>query len=161
VRAHGRDFVTASTALDATALSNAPIPASHLDLLQRPICGVLTTLFPDGEPHSSLMWLDFDGECARINTTYERAHAHNLLRDPRASLLVVDPDDTSRFIAIRGSIELQRENAIGHLDALTQKYTRFRAFYGFVYPAEQRFREVRVIGRLHARRITLDAIHAG
>jgi hypothetical protein len=75
--------------------------------------------------------------------------------------VVVDPDDTSRFLAIRGTMELQREGALGHLDALTQKYTRWRAFYGFVYPAEQRFSEVRVIGRLHARRITLDAIHAG
>jgi PPOX class probable F420-dependent enzyme len=152
--------VSPSAARAATPV-DASIPSSHLDLFERPICGVLTTLLPTGQPHSSVMWLDFDGSCARINTTVERAHGRNLLRDPRASLLIVDPEDTSRFIAIRGSIELQRENAMEHLDALTQKYTRFPSFYGFVYPTEQRFREVRVIGRLHARRVTLDAIHAG
>jgi hypothetical protein len=31
------------------------IPATHVDLLTRPICGVLTTALPDGGPHSSLV----------------------------------------------------------------------------------------------------------
>ena len=39
-------------------------------------------------------------------------------------------------------------------------YTRHPRYYGFVYPAEQQARETRVICRIHARRITLDAIHA-
>jgi Cu/Ag efflux pump CusA len=34
-------------------------------------------------------------------------------------------------------------------------------YYGYVYPVEQRARETRVICRIHPRRITLDAIHAG
>ena len=40
-----------------------PIPASHLDLLTGPICGVLTTMGGDGQPQSSLVWVDHDGEC--------------------------------------------------------------------------------------------------
>ena len=47
-----------------------------------------------------------------------------------------------------------------HLDALTRRYTRHPAFYGYLYPVEQRDRETRVICRIRARRITLDAIHA-
>ena len=35
-----------------------------------------------------------------------------------------------------------------------------RRYYGSVYPVEQRELETRVICRIHARRITLDAIHA-
>ena len=31
-----------------------PIPATHIDLLTRPICGVLTTMGPHGQPRSSL-----------------------------------------------------------------------------------------------------------
>src|SRR5262249_28327503 len=94
------------------------VPTSHRDLLDRPICGVLTPLLPSGQPHSSLMWLDRDGACARVNTTLERWHARNLARDARASLLVVDPDDTSRFVALRGTVELPSEGALEHLDAL-------------------------------------------
>ena len=146
--------------LSANVRSDLLLPESHHDLLWRPICGVLTTLLPGGQPHSSLMWVDFDGVSVSVNTTIERCHARNLQRDPRASLLIVDPDDTSRFLAIRGTIELVSEGAVEHLDRLTRAYTRQPAFYGFVYPEEQRFRETRVIGRIHARRITLDAIHA-
>jgi PPOX class probable F420-dependent enzyme len=137
-----------------------PIPASHLDLLTRPICGVLTTMGPDGRPESSLVWVDHDGECARVNTTLERRKGRNLRANPRCSLLVVDPANTGRFIQVRGDAELIGDGALEHLDALARAYTRHPAYYGFVYPIEQRALETRVICRIHARRITLDAIHA-
>ena len=142
------------------ATGSVPIPDTHRDLLARPICGVLTTLGRDGQPESSLVWVDEDGECARVNTTLERRKGRNLLADPRVSLLVVDPANTARFIQVRGVAELVTEGAEAHLDALTRAYTRHPAYYGHVYPAAQRARETRVICRIHARRITLDAIHA-
>ena len=136
------------------------IPASHLDLLTRPICGVLTTMGADGQPQSSLVWVDADAECARVNTTLERQKGRNLVADPRVSLLVVDPDNTARFIQLRGDAELVTDGALDHLDALTRKYTGHRVYYGHIYPLEQRTRETRVTVRIHASRITLDAIHA-
>jgi PPOX class probable F420-dependent enzyme len=136
------------------------VPASHLDLLTRPICGVFTTIGGDGQPQSSLVWVDVDGACARINTTLERQKGRNLLANPKVSLLVVDPDNTARYIQIRGDAELVTAGALDHLDALTRTYTRHRAYYGHIYPLTQRSRETRVICRIHARRVTLDAIHA-
>jgi len=142
-----------------TAVASVPIPESHRDLLERPICAVLTTLRPDGQPHSCLVWVDFDGACARFNTTLQRHIGRDLAADGRMSLLVVDPEDTSRFVQIRGQAELLRTGAIEHLDALTRKYTAHPRFYGFVYPAERQGSEDRVIGRIRALRVTLDAIH--
>jgi PPOX class probable F420-dependent enzyme len=136
------------------------IPASHLDLLKRPICGVFTTIGPDGWPQSSLVWVDHDGECVRVNTTLQRQKGRNLLADGRVSLLVVDPDDTSRFIQIRGTGELVTEGAVEHVNELARRYTRRDRYYGGVYPTSQRDRETRVICRIRARRVTLDAIHA-
>lgn len=139
-----------------------PIPASHLDLLNRPICGVLTTIGRDGQPQSSLVWVDVDtdGGCARTNTSLQRQKGRNLLANPKVSLLVVDPDNTARYIQIRGDADLVTAGALDHLDALTRRYTRHPAYYGHIYPLAQRSRETRVICRIHARRITLDAIHA-
>jgi len=137
-----------------------PIPASHLDLLTRPICGVLTTMRADGQPQSSLVWVDHDGECPRISTTLERQKARNMLADPRVSLLIVDPDDTARFIQVRGEAELCIEGALEHLDGLTRRYTRHPRYYGWIQPVEQQACETRVTFRVHARRVTLDAIHA-
>ena len=136
------------------------IPASHLDLLTRPICGELTTMLPDGQPCSCLVWVDFDGESARVNTTLERRQGRNLLRNPKVSLLVVDPANTGRFLQVRGEAQLVTDGALEHLDALTRAYTAHPAFYGYVYPVEQRARETRVICRITAGRVNLDAIHA-
>lgn len=136
-----------------------PIPGSHLDLFTRPVHGVLTTMGPDGQPQSSLVWVDVDGDVAVVNTTLERQKGRNMLANPKVSLLVVDPEDTSRYIQIRGDAELSRDGAVEHLDALTRKYTAHPSFYGHVHPADQQARETRVICRIHARRISLDAIH--
>jgi PPOX class probable F420-dependent enzyme len=135
------------------------IPNSHLDLLTRPIHGVLTTMMPDGQPQSSLVWCDYDGECARVNTTAERQKGRNMLANPRVTLLIVDPEDTARFIEIRGWAQLIEDGAGEHLDAITRQYTAHPQYYGYVYPREQRAWETRLICRIRATRITLDAIH--
>jgi PPOX class probable F420-dependent enzyme len=143
----------------SASAEDVALPVSHRDLLERPICGVLTTLLPSGRPHSCLVWVDHDGRCACVNTTLERLSGRALADDPRLSLLVVDPEDTARFIQIRGQAELVTAGALEHLDRLTRRYTPHPCFYGNVYPVEQAGREPRVIVRIHARRITLDAIH--
>jgi PPOX class probable F420-dependent enzyme len=144
----------------SSAPETLPIPASHLDLLTRPVCGVLTTMGGDGQPQSSLVWVDWDGACARVNTTLERRKGRNLVANPKVSLLVVDPDNPGRYLQVRGDAELITDDAPDHLDVLTRKYTPYPAYYGHIYPVAQRWRETRVICRIHARRITLDAIHA-
>ena len=136
-----------------------PIPESHRDLLARPIHGVFTTMMKDGQPQSSLVWCDEDGECVRLNTTRERQKGRNMQANPKVSLLIVDPQDTSRYIEIRGNAELVEAGALDHLDQLTRAYTRHPHYYGYVYPVEQQQRETRLICRIHAKKITLDAIH--
>jgi PPOX class probable F420-dependent enzyme len=69
---------------------NLEIPASHRDLLTRPLVGVLTTMLPDGQPQSSLVWVEYDGDCASVNTTPQRQKGRNMRRNPKVSLLVVD-----------------------------------------------------------------------
>jgi PPOX class probable F420-dependent enzyme len=115
---------------------------------------------PDGQPQSSLVWVDMLDGRACVNTTLERQKGRNMRANPRVSLLIVDPENTARFIQVRGDVELLTEGAVDHVDALTAKYTGRSHYYGSVYPVAQQQRETRVTGRIHARRITLDAIHA-
>jgi PPOX class probable F420-dependent enzyme len=139
---------------------NASIPASHIDLLTRPIPGVLATMMPDGQPQSCLVWCNFDGECARVNTSRERQKGKNLTSNPKVSLLIVDPENTGRFLQIRGDAELIEEGALEHLDEITRQYTNHPCYYGYVFPLAKKERETRIVCRIHARRITLDAIHS-
>jgi len=137
------------------------IPAYHFDLFARNLCAVLTTMGRGGQPQSSLVWVELADGCPRVNTTLDRQKGRNLLHDPRVSLLIVDPDDTGRFIQVRGDAGLTTRGAIDHLDALTQADTGRPHYYGGICAVEQAARETRVICRIHPRRVTLDAIHAG
>lgn len=138
---------------------SAAIPPEFRDLADCPPVAALTTLMPDGQPQTTVVWCDFDGECARVNTTAGRQKGRNMAADPRVTLLVVDPDDTSRYIEIRGTAELIEDRDCAHLDAITRQYTAHPSYYGYVYPKAQRGRETRLIARIHATKITLDAIH--
>ena len=94
------------------ASADRPLPRSHRDLLSRSICGVFTTMGRDGQPQSSLVQVDFDGDCARVTTPLEHQAGRDLLVDPRSSLLVVDPGNTSRYLQIRGDAEAVRDGTI-------------------------------------------------
>ena len=134
------------------------IPGSHRELLERPMLGALATPLRRGaQLHPT--WFEIDGNDVLVNTTRERAKGRNLACDPRATMLVVDPSDTSRWIEIRGDVDLIEEGALEHLDRLTRRYTSRPGYYGYIYPTERAERETRVIARIHPRRINVDAIH--
>jgi hypothetical protein len=98
---------------------------------------------------------------ARSGQHEARAHkGRKVAANPRVSLLVVDPANTGRFVQIPGCAELVQEGALEHLDRVTRRYTSHPCYYGYVYPVAQQLSEIRVICRIHATRITLDAIHA-
>jgi PPOX class probable F420-dependent enzyme len=134
------------------------IPASHRDLFERPLLAALSTSLPSGaQTHPT--WFELEGNDVLVNTTRERAKGRSLERDPRATVLIVDPADTVRWIEIRGDVDLQEEGAVEQLDRLTRRYTTHPAFYGHVYPLGQRELETRIVARIHPRRINIDAIH--
>jgi PPOX class probable F420-dependent enzyme len=140
---------------------STPIPDSHRDLLVTPVYGVLSTLMPDGQPQSSLVWVDYDGQHVLINTTLERQKGRNMRANPRVTLLVVDPKRSERWIEVRGRVvEMTPIGAEAHADCLTERYSagRKRRFYGDVYPEAQRDAETRVIVRIEPIRVALDAV---
>ena len=135
------------------------IPNTHLDLFQKPVHGVLTTMMPDGAPQSSIVWVDSDGECLLINTTLERQKGRNMAVNPKVAVLVIDPQDTSRWIEVRGQVrEMTADGAEAHADRLTQRYTGKQHFYRDIYPPEQKDKETRVIVKIEPLKVSLDAI---
>lgn len=136
------------------------IPNTHIDLFQNPVHGVLTTLMPDGMPQSSIVWVDHDGEHVLINTTLERQKGQNMRLNPKVTVLVIDPKDSSRWIEVRGQvIEMTRDGAEAHADKLTQRYCPGKQhFYRDIYPVEQKEKETRAIARIQPIKVSMDAI---
>ena len=87
-----------------------------------PFVGTVTTLRPDGSPHSTIVWVDVEGGKVSFNTARGRAKPRYLEQDPRASLLVVDPEDPYRWVSVSGHAELTEEGADAQIDKLAKKY---------------------------------------
>jgi PPOX class probable F420-dependent enzyme len=91
-------------------------------LAENPYVGVLTDLRQDGSPHSTIVWVDVEDGKVSFNTARGRAKPTHLERDPRASLLVVDPKDPYKWVAVSGRAELTEEGADEQIDKLAKKY---------------------------------------
>ncbi len=136
------------------------IPISHEYLLEGVYHGVLTTFMPNGQPQSNVVWIDYDDENVLINTTMERQKGKNAKRNPKVSVLILDPIDGSTFLSIRGDvIEMVIIGAMDHLNQVTQKYAPGKNYYGDIFPIERKEKETRVILKIKPRRIMIDAIH--
>jgi PPOX class probable F420-dependent enzyme len=89
---------------------------------ENPFVGTVTTLRPDGSPHSTIVWVDVEDGKVSFNTARGRAKSKHLERDPRASLLMVDPNNAWRWVAVSGPAELTEEGADAQIDKLAKKY---------------------------------------
>ena len=107
--------------------------------LEQPFVGTVTTLREDGSPHSTIVWVDTDTDEVLFNTATGRAKERHLRNDPRVSLLVVDPEDTHRWVALSGSAEVTTEGADAQIDKLAKKYLG-QDEYPWRNPAEQRLK---------------------
>ena len=105
--------------------------------LENPFVGVVTTLQRDGAPQSTVVWVDVDDDAVFIKTPNGRVKPRNHARDPRISLVVIDPEDAYRWFKLAGTATLVDEGADEQIDRLSKKYTG-RDVYASRQPGEQR-----------------------
>jgi PPOX class probable F420-dependent enzyme len=67
---------------------------------------VLATINPDGAPQTSAMWVGRDGDDVLMSTTEGRRKHRNLVRDPRASVTILDSDDPYNYVELRGRVTI-------------------------------------------------------
>lgn len=115
----------------------ASLTEQQQDFLKNPYVGVATTLRDDGSPHSTVVWVDVDAQGVSFNTAYGRTKPNNLTRDPRISLIVVDPADPYKWVSISGKATLTDDGADDQIDNLAQKYLG-QASYPWRQPDERR-----------------------
>ena len=101
--------------------------------------GTVTTLREDGSPHSTIVWVDVEDGKVSFNTATGRAKPKHLERDPRTSLLVVDPNDTHKWVAVSGSAQVTEDGADAQIDKLAKKYIG-KDEYPWRTPTERRLK---------------------
>ncbi len=115
--------------------------------LEEPFVGEVTTLRPNGSPHTTVVWVDVDDEGVTFNTAVGRAKERYLRNDPRVALIVVDPENAYRWVSIDGSAELTTKGADDQIDKLAKKYLG-QDEYPWRKPEEQR-----ITVRIHPNRV--------
>lgn len=123
------------------------IPDSLLDLFERPIVVALVTVMPSGQPQATPVWCSYDGTHVLINTARGRQKDRNMRRNERVTVLAIDPENSFRWLEIRGRVaEVTEEGALDHVNALAKKYRGDDDFYA--RQPERRGRETRVIYKI-------------
>ena len=79
-------------------------PGQASFLHEQPNVAVVAALRPNGTPHQSVVWIDYDGEHVLLNLNTWRTKLRYLEADPRVSVLVLDRDDPLRRIRIDGTV---------------------------------------------------------
>jgi len=108
---------------------------------ENPYVGVVTTLRDDGSRHSTIVWVDMEDGKPSFDTATGHAKPKHLEHDPRASLLVIDPNDAYRWVAVSGHAQMTEDGADAQIDTLAKKYIG-KDEYPWHKPAERRVKVV-------------------
>ncbi|MFF2650777.1 TIGR03618 family F420-dependent PPOX class oxidoreductase [Streptomyces sp. NPDC058045] len=98
------------------------------------------TVFADGAPQVSPMWVDLEGENELVfNTSVGRVKEENLRRDPRVYLSHADAEDPFDRVQISGEVArfIEGEQAHHQMDRLAHKYLGHDRFQ-WIMPGEKR-----------------------
>jgi len=115
------------------------IPDSVKDLLEKPIVASLTTIAPDGIPENTAIWALWDGEHIMISTADGRRKPGNIRNNPNVAVFVIDPENTGRWLDVRGVVEeMVDDENYKHVKAIGKLYTGDDNFTGGGDASEKR-----------------------
>ena len=124
------------------------VPEAFYDLFEKETFAHVVTMFPNGLPHASPVWIDYDIEANRllVNTERHRQKHRNVERNPAVAASMTDPEDPYRYLSISGTVdEITTDGAREHIDTLSQRY------FDTPYPAK--IESERVIHRIRPERV--------
>ena len=97
---------------------------------------VLTTLEPDGRPHSTVVWTTRDGDDILFALPKNRRKTANLTRDPRAAVVVFDAANPYQSAQVQGIAYVEDDPDGLLVEELSHKYTG-GPYPGFAGPNPQ------------------------
>lgn len=83
---------------------------------------VLSTLEPDGTPHSTVVWVKRDGDDLLFALPRSRRKTANLNRDPRAAVVIFDAANPYDSVQVQGTASIQDDPDGTLVEELSHKY---------------------------------------
>ena len=98
------------------------IPEKFLDIFEKNVIGHLATTRPDGAlQNNPVIVMLVDGEL-KISLTKTRKKYRNLIADPRCAISITDPDDSSRYLEVRGTISFEDDVDNAFVNTIARKH---------------------------------------
>jgi PPOX class probable F420-dependent enzyme len=97
---------------------------------------VLSTLEPDGKPHSTVVWAKADGDHILFALPKSRRKTANLSRDPRATVVIFDAANPYESVQVQGTASIEDDPTGMLVDDLSHRYTG-GPYPGFAGPNPQ------------------------
>jgi len=124
-----------------------PIPPELVQLLESRAVAFVSTIGPRGEPQTTPLWFLWDDGLLWFSLVEGRQKLRNLRRDPRISVVVVDPSDPSWYVELRGHVDgLNRDPDLLLERKVAEKYTG--GYHDVEPPGTQRFASSVVVERI-------------
>ena len=83
---------------------------------------VLSTLEPDGAPHSTVVWVKREADDILFALPRSRRKTANLNRDPRAAVVIFDAANPYDSVLVQGAVSIQDDRDGTLIDELSHKY---------------------------------------
>ncbi len=146
--------VSMRTGAERRSTMPAEIPASVQDLLgDRSLVCALSTINPDGQPHTVPVWFDYDGTNIRVNSPDSARKARNMEQGTKVTVLVIDPQNDYHWVEIMGhvtAIHAETEGGREHINKLSMKYRNDPEYKSYGGRVEQRIMYVIEPDTVHA-----------
>lgn len=121
------------------------IPNELLPLLDSTAVAFVSTIGAKGEPQTTPIWFVWQDGVVRFSLVEGRQKLRNLRRDPRLSVVIVDPRDPTWYVELRGRAELRPDPDHALEQAAARKY---RGEYTDVEPGTARFAASVIVERV-------------
>lgn len=82
------------------------IPVELEPLLHSTALALVSTIGRAGEPQTTPMWFTWKQGTVHFSLVDGRQKLRNLRRDPRASVVIIDPAEPTRYLELRGRVAL-------------------------------------------------------
>lgn len=97
-------------------------PGQLRDFLSKPFLMHIATVTPEGYPHVTPVWFEYDGGVFKISTTRERKKTRNLLRSPKTGFSIAQPNLPYAAVVGYGDATVADDSSGTLLRRLAHKY---------------------------------------
>src|SRR5262245_27123882 len=110
-------FATARETVTATTFSPAVV-----EFLGRPLASQLITINPSGSPQATIMWFKCEDGAVLFTTTTDRVKFRNIQKNPRATLVVMDPANMYKWVIVNGKLSVDNRDPAAFYRGLAERY---------------------------------------